>query len=105
MKLLLAAFLACGAATFVHHAHNARFLADYPNMPAWLSPTLVYLAWLGAATVGLCGYLFMRRGSRLAGDGAAPLSAHTAAMNATIVAEAATGTLLALAVLQRMVAR
>jgi hypothetical protein len=116
------ALIACIVATLVHHVHNAQFLDEYPNMPGSLSPALVYLAWLGATAVGIAGYVLLRRGWQIAGcilllafgayalDGLlhytlAPLAAHSLAMNATIAAEAVTGTLLALAVVHRMVTR
>jgi len=99
------------AAAFVHHAHNAEFLNEYPNLPAWLSPALVYGAWLGSSALGAVGYLLVRVGRRLAGlavlavyallgFGAlghyrlAPLSVHTAGMNVTIWLEAVTAGLL-----------
>jgi hypothetical protein len=99
--------LAYAAASLFHHVHNAEFLGEYPNMPAWLSPLVVYAAWLGAAVVGLAGYLLLRRGYRAIGlvllavygcyglDGLAhyalaPLSAHTLTMNLSIWFEAAT---------------
>lgn len=114
--MLNSALVACAIATLVHHVHNAQFLADYPNMPGWLSPGSVYLAWLGATAVGVAGYWAMRTGRRIVGSVAliayaaycvdgllhytrAPLAAHTTVMNATIFLEALTGTLLALAVL------
>jgi hypothetical protein len=111
---LTAAFLALVAASLLHHVHNAQFFAQYPNLPAWITPPVVYLAWLGAAAVGTTGYLLVRRGHRRAGLGLlalyacygldalvhyalAPVSAHTVAMNATIGLEAvAAAALLAL---------
>lgn len=110
-RALLAVVLACAAATLFHHAHNAAFLAEYPNMPSSLTPAGVYLAWLGATAVGLSGYLLVRRGYRIAGmalmaaygvyglDGLvhyllAPASAHTPLMNLSIWLEAAAGTAL-----------
>jgi len=116
------ALVACTLATLAHHIHNAEFLDTYPNMPKWLSPELVYLAWLGATTVGIGGYLLMRAGARVSGacallayaayavDGllhylGASAAEHTPTMNGTIVLEAATGVLLALAVIHRMVTR
>jgi hypothetical protein len=45
-----------GAASLLHFAHNAEYLADYPNLPAWLGRSDVYLVWLGLAAVGLGGY-------------------------------------------------
>lgn len=103
------------AASLLHFAHNAQFLADYPNLPAWLGPADVYLVWLGSAAVGIVGYALYRGGWRLAGllllaayamsgfDGLlhytrAPFAAHTAAMNFTIWFEVATAGLLLLAV-------
>ena len=110
-NLLLALLLTYGATSLFHYAHNAEFLGDYPHMPAWLSPALVYGAWLGVTAVGLVGYFLVRYGYQLAGlavlgvygelglDGLghytlAPLSAHTLAMNMSIWLEAAAGVLL-----------
>jgi hypothetical protein len=110
-NLLLIFLLPYGAASLFHHAHNAELLGDYPNMPAWLSPMVVYGAWLGLTAVGLIGYVLTRRGYPLAGlatlsvYGAlglgglahytrAPFSAHTSTMNLTIWLEGATGVLL-----------
>jgi hypothetical protein len=104
---LPAALLAYAGATFLHHAHNAEHLHEYPNMPAWLAPSSVYLAWIVASSVGLIGYAFLRRGWRTLGGVAlglyaaygldslvhyalAPFSAHSAAMHLTIVLEAST---------------
>jgi hypothetical protein len=111
---LLILLLVYGAASLLHFSHNAEFLADYPNMPAWLSRTNVYAAWFGVTAVGVLGYLLVRRGHQLTGlcviavyaalgfDGLghytlAPLSAHTAAMNATIWLEVAAAALLLIA--------
>lgn len=110
-NLLLSFVLLYGAASFFHYSHNAEFLGDYPNMPAWLSPALVYGAWLGVTVMGLTGYFLILRGYHIAGlavlgvygalglDGLghytlAPLSAHTFAMNMSIWLEAVTGALL-----------
>lgn len=93
-----------GAASLVHFAHNAEFLADYPNLPKSWSPAHVYLAWVGMTIVGVLGWLLLYRGFSFAGLFAlavyaafgldslghyvlAPLSAHTVAMNVTILAE------------------
>lgn len=101
------ALIAYAAASFLHHAHNAEFLDQYPNMPAWISPLAVYAAWLGATVIGFAGYLLLRHGHRVAGlvllsgygcygldslahYALAPLSAHTLAMNVSIWLEAAT---------------
>jgi len=106
--------LAYAAASLFHHLHNAEFLADYPNLPAWISRAKVYAAWLAVTAVGLAGYVLARRGYRLAGlalIGAyaalgfdslahyalAPWSAHTALMNLSIGLEVATAALLLVA--------
>jgi hypothetical protein len=103
------------AASLLHFVHNAEYLADYPNLPAWLSRADVYLAWLGQAAVGVVGYVLYRIGWRLSGllligayaafgfDGLlhytrAPFAAHTAAMNLTIGFEVAAAVLLLCAV-------
>jgi len=109
-RTLLVLLLAYAAASLFHYGHNAEFLADYPNMPAWLSPAKVYAAWIGVTTLGVIGYLLVRGGYRLAGlcvmavyaamgfDGLghyrlASWSAHTPLMNLTIWAEAASAAL------------
>ena len=109
-RALLILLLAYGAASLLHYAHNAEFLADYPNMPAWLSRTKVYVAWFGVTAVGVLGYRLVRRGYQLIGlfviamyaalgfDGLvhytlAPVSAHTATMNVTIWLEVTTAAL------------
>jgi len=91
-------------ASLVHFTHNAEFLVDYPNLPRSWSPAHVYLAWLGMTIIGLAGWLLVSRGLVLLGlftlagyaflglDSLghyvlAPLSAHSAGMNATILAE------------------
>jgi hypothetical protein len=95
--------------------HNAVFLDEYPNMPAWLSPARVYGAWLGVTAIGILGYVLVHRGYRLPGlaviivyavlglDGLshyslAPLPAHTLTMNLTIWLEAVTALLVLVAV-------
>lgn len=119
---LFTLLLAYGIASLLHHVHNATFLDEYPNMPAWLTPAGVYAAWFAITLVGLLGYFLTRRGYRLSGlaalaaygalgldglghYGLAPLSAHTIAMNLTIGLEVATGVLLAVAALHLMAKR
>ena len=114
--------LAYAAASLVHHVHNAEFLNEYPNLPASLSPARVYAAWLGTTTVGLIGYLLVRRGHQLAGLSGlaiyavlglgglahytrAPLGAHTLTMNVTILLEVGTALLLLAAVARLMLRR
>lgn len=103
------------AASFLHFAHNAEYLNDYPNLPAWLSRPDVHAVWLGSAAAGVGGYALYRLGLRAAGlillglyavfgfDGLlhyvrAPLAAHTAAMNFTIWLEVVAAAVLLVAV-------
>jgi hypothetical protein len=114
---LLIALLVSALANLLHHAHNAEFLDQYPNMPEWLSPLGIYAAWSTASILGAIGYVLLRRGYRFAGiallilyagyglDGLvhyalAPAVAHTTAMNLSIWLEAAAAAAL-LAVLFR----
>ena len=91
-------------ASLLHFVHNAEFLAEYPNLPASWNRTGVYLAWVGLSAVGLAGWLMVSRGYQRVGlvllcayallgidslghYAVAPFSAHTSAMNATIIME------------------
>ena len=108
---LLALMALYCATSLAHFVHNARFLADYPNMPAWLSPLQVMGAWLAVAAVGALGWLVTRSRWPLPGllligawaglgfDGLAhyslaPMSAHSLAMNLTIWSEVLAAALL-----------
>jgi hypothetical protein len=99
------------AATLLHFAHNAEYLARYPNLPVSWSRADVYVAWCCITTLGVVGYvLFLRdhRGFGLSflalyaalGFGGllhytrAPMAHHSAVMNVTIWTEAAAATLL-----------
>jgi hypothetical protein len=109
-RSLLALVMVHAAASLVHFVHNATFLADYPNMPVWISPAVVYGVWVAQAAVGAVGGLLWLRGRMIGlallalyavfGFGGldhytlAPISAHTLAMNATIWLETATGIIL-----------
>ena len=103
-RSLTICLLAYAAASLLHHMHNAEFLADYPNMPAWLTREKVYLVWLGEASIGAVGYVLVRIGYRSAGllliglyalmgfagldhYTVAPFSTHTATMHFTIALE------------------
>ena len=108
---LLPLMLVYGAASLLHFVHNAVYLHDYPNLPAWLTAGGVVAAWLLVAGVGVLGYLLYSRVSRVAGliviavyavlgfggldhYTVAPVAAHTVAMNLTILLEAATAAVL-----------
>ena len=103
--------LSYAGASLFHHVHNAELLAEYPNMPLWITRALVYGAWLATTLVGMLGYFLLRKGAQLAGlailalYGAAglyglahyalaPASAHSISMNLGIGLEAAAGFLL-----------
>jgi hypothetical protein len=118
----LALMLIYGAASLIHFTHNAVFLQDYPNLPAWLSAADVYMAWLGVAAVGVAGYILMRLGQPIIGlivvgvyavlglDGLAhytraPFAEHTAAMNFTILFEVTTAAILLGAVVTQLIKR
>jgi hypothetical protein len=109
--ILLPLMLVYGAASLLHFMHNAVYLRDYPNLPAWLTSTGVVAAWLVVAAVGVLGYLLYSRVSRVAGlitisayavlgfggldhYTVAPVSAHTVAMNLTILLEGVTAAVL-----------
>ena len=109
--LLLAAVIAHVVATLTHFVHNAVFIADYPNLPVWLTAGGVYASWIALTTVGLIGLALLRYVSVPLGLGVlalyallgfggfdhytvAAIAAHTTAMNLTILFEAVTGSML-----------
>jgi hypothetical protein len=118
LDALLIALLAYCAASLLHFSHNAIYIDDYPNLPKWLTPVIVYATWCAQATIGLAGFLLYVKGVRRIGlllialyaamayDGLAhytraPMSAHTFTMNLTIWLEVIAGTaLLAIAGVQ-----
>jgi hypothetical protein len=119
---LVALLLFYGVATFVHFIHNAEFLGDYPNMPTTWTREGVYFAWIGMTLVGITGWLLIKRGYRLAGLALlaayavcgldslghyvlAPLSAHTVAMNATILLEVTAAAALLVEVVRQLAQR
>jgi hypothetical protein len=119
---LLPFMFAYGAASLLHFAHNAFFVAQYPNLPRWLSPLGIGAAWLGVTAVGLAGYLLLRRNLPAAGlafvalyaalgfagldhYALAPIAAHTPVMNLTIWLEVAAAAVLLLGVACRILAR
>jgi hypothetical protein len=108
-KLIVLTGLYCLAA-LIHFTHNAEFLADYPNMPKWITRGGVYFVWAAEALIGLLGILLLWRGFTRTGilflmlyaalgfDGLlhyslAPMAAHTLAMNLTIWFEVIAGAL------------
>jgi hypothetical protein len=117
-----AALIAFAIASLVHFTHNAEYLRDYPNMPSGWMRGHVYLAWLGMTALGLAGWLLFVRGWRRTGLALllvyavlgldslghyvlAPMSAHTVAMNATILAEVAAAAVVLLEVVRRALRR
>jgi hypothetical protein len=115
LDVLPICLIAYTAASLFHYSHNAEFLNDYPNLPAWLSRAQVDAAWVAVTVIGLTGYFLLRRRYRVAGllvlavyglfglDGlghfaVAPPSAHTMTMNFSIWLEVATALMLLTAV-------
>src|SRR5262245_46771281 len=93
-------------ASFLHFAHNAEYLADYPNLPDSFTRAGIYAAWLAVTVVGVAGLALVRFGRTPAGlavlgiyaafgfDGLlhytrAPIADHTSGMNLTIGFEVA----------------
>lgn len=118
-RLLFALTALYVAASLIHFIHNAEFLGDYPGLPASWSRADIYFAWMGMTVVGGVGTLLIHRGRELLGllllaiyavlglDSlghyvAAPLSAHTAMMNTTILAEVSAAGLVLLEVARRL---
>lgn len=110
-RLLAVLLLLYAAASLLHFVHNAEFLASYPHLPAAWTRAEVYAAWLGMTAVGLTGWILLVRGlprtglAFLVAYGAlgldslghymvAPLSAHSLAMNASILSEVAAAAIL-----------
>lgn len=60
-KLLLILTAACFFTSLGHFSHNAEFICEYPNLPAWLTRTQVYAVWAGITSVGVTSLLFMRK--------------------------------------------
>jgi len=119
-SVLPALLVLYGVASFAHFAHNAEFLADYPNLPAWLTRTQVYAVWFGITAIGVLGYCLLRARRRLPGlvvlavyaaigfDGLlhytrAPFADHTGTMHLTIWSEVVAAALVLAAVLWLLV--
>ena len=103
-RTLLRLMMLYGVASLFHFVHNALYINAYPNLPAWITPLGVYLAWCGIAAIGVAGYWLHQKVSQVIGllvialyavlgfggldhYTIAPIRAHTVAMNATIFAE------------------
>jgi hypothetical protein len=110
-RLLAVLLLLYAAASLLHFVHNAEFLASYPRLPAAWTRGEVYAAWLVMTAVGLTGWVLLVRGLPRTGLAflvvyaalgldslghymVAPLSAHSLAMNASILSEAAAAAIL-----------
>jgi hypothetical protein len=121
-RALLVLLLAYGAASLIHFTHNAELVRDYPGLPETWTRAGVYLAWLGLTAVGVGGWLLLGRGFRIAGLGVlaayallgidslghyvlAPMSAHTAGMNSTILLEVTAASLVLLEVARQLAKR
>jgi hypothetical protein len=116
---LLVLLLLYGAASFVHFAHNAEFIAEYPNLPASWTRADIYLAWIALTSVGFTGWLLVSRGYRRMGLLAltayavlgidslghyvlAPLSQHSLAMNLTILVDVTAAALVLIEVVRQL---
>jgi hypothetical protein len=105
---LLALYL---AASLLHFTHNAEYVRDYPNLPEWMTRSVVYLTWLGITAFGALGYVLYRFRLYVMGlpvlaiyaaaglDGLlhytrAPMAAHTHAMNLTVLFEVSVASVL-----------
>lgn len=103
-KVLLALTAAYFLTSLGHFSHNAEFICEYPNLPAWLTRAQVYAVWAAITTVGATGLLLMRKKYMPAGlllmavyaalgfDGlghyaVAPMELHPLMANVTILSE------------------
>ena len=110
-KYLAALLIIYCAASLIHFVHNAEFVSEYPNLPAWITRSKVYLAWIAVTAVGAAGVVLLWLGLRspglvlIAGYAAlgfagldhywvAPVAPHSLAMNATIWGEVTAAALL-----------
>ena len=94
-----------------HFSHNAEFICEYPNLPAWLTRAKVYAAWAAITSVGVLGIFLIRKRfiavglllvavyAALGFDGlghysVAPMELHTFTANLTILSEVGASALL-----------
>jgi hypothetical protein len=111
LKVLLALTAAYFLTSLGHFSHNAEFICEYPNLPAWLTRTQGYAVWAAITSVGALGLLLMRKKYMATGllllavyaalgfDGlghyaVAPLELHPLMANVTILSEVAAAALL-----------
>lgn len=98
-------------ASLGHFAHNAQFICEYPNLPAWLTPWKVMAVWVAITLVGVvgfslmalrwvvCGLFLVAAYAALGFDGlghyaVAPMAFHTLGANVTILSEVVAAALL-----------
>ncbi|QSI30996.1 hypothetical protein GNX71_15995 [Variovorax sp. RKNM96] len=110
-KLLIVLAAAYFLTSLGHFSHNAEFICEYPNLPASLTSAKVYAAWVGITSVGVLGFLLIRRKFVMTGlllvaiyaalgfDGLAhytlaPMELHSPVANITILSEVAAAALL-----------
>ncbi len=110
-RVLLALTAAYFLTSLGHFAHNAEFICEYPNLPAWLTRAKVYGSWAAITSVGVVGFLLIRHQFIAAGllfvaayaamgfDGLghyalAPMELHTLMSNVTIFSEVAAAAVL-----------
>lgn len=122
MRSLFTLLLIYAAASLLHFAHNAEFLAAYPNLPESWSRGDVYLAWVGVTGVGAVGWVLLRAGRQITGllflaayaalgldslghYALASPSEHTAAMNWTIMLEVCAAGIVLFAVITQLFRR
>jgi hypothetical protein len=72
-----------------HFSHNTEFICEYPNLPAWLTRTKVYAAWMAITSVAVLGFFLIRKRFIVA-----PMDLHTFGANLTILSEVAAAALL-----------
>ena len=121
-KSLPVLLLLYAVASLVHFVHNAEFLGDYPGMPASWTREGVYAVWAAITLIGVVGWLLATRGYRVAGlllvalyalcgmDSLghyllAPMTAHTAGMNSTILVEVIAAALVLAEAVRQLVQR
>jgi len=118
-KILLTLLLVYGLASLVHFTHNAEYLSYYPNLPATWTRAGIYLAWIGMAVTGVAGWKLVNRGYVVPGliilaiyavaglDSlghyiVAPVSAHSLAMNSTILIEVTTAAFVLVEIIRQL---